>query len=84
MLGISPPLDRAPDLNAKQVPRLQEASQLVSEDYGGKVTEIWRDIDRKGSIHREIWFSTERGNHLRRGAAWRDRKQEGNSGPQER
>ena len=84
MLGINPPLDSAPDLNAKQVPRLQEASQLVSEDYGGKVAEIWRDIDGKGSIYRKIRFPTECGNHLGRGAAWRGQKQEGHGGPQER
>jgi hypothetical protein len=84
MLGISPPLDSAPDLKAKQVLRLQESSQLVSEDYGGKVAEIWRDIDGKGSIYRKIRLPTECRNHLGRGAAHRDRKQEGHGGPQER
>ncbi len=64
MLGISPPLDSASDLKAKQVPRLQEASQLVSEDYGGEVAEIWRDIDGEGSKYRKIRLPTECRNHL--------------------
>jgi hypothetical protein len=83
MLGIGPPLDSAPDLKAKHVLRLQEASQLVSDEYGGEVAEIWRDIDGEGSKCRKIRLPSERWNHLGRGAAYPGRKQERHGGPQE-
>ena len=84
MLSIKPPLDRASDLKAKHVSRLQETSQLVSEEYGCKVAKIRRDVDGEGSKYRKIRLPTECRNHLGRGAAHRDRKQEGHGGPQER
>ena len=84
MLGIKPPLDSASDLKANQVLRLQEASQLVSEEYGGEVAEIWRDIDGEGSVCRKIRLPSERWNDLGRGAACRGRKQERNDGPPEK
>ncbi len=49
MLCIEPPLDGTPDLNANEVPRLIKASQLVSEEHGGEVAEIWSNVDRQGS-----------------------------------
>ena len=84
MLGVEPPLDRASELKAKQMLCLEESSQLVSEDYGGKVAEIRGEIDGKGSVNRKIRFPTECGNDLSRGAARCGQKQERHGGPQER
>jgi hypothetical protein len=64
VLVIKPPLDGASDLNANQVASLKEASQLVSKEHRGVVTEIWRDIDREGSKYGQVRFPNESWNHL--------------------
>ncbi len=64
VLVIKPPLDGASNLNANQVAGLKEASQLVSKEHRGVVTEIWRDIDREGSKYGQIRSPNESWNHL--------------------
>jgi hypothetical protein len=85
MLGVNPPLDGTPHVNANEVLRLKEASQGISEKHGGEVSEIWCDVDGEGSVYRNIRPCNETWNHdLGRSAARSGRKQERQGSPPEK